>query len=309
MTRPGPCGDHRAAPARLDCAIPIAPQVCLGIFTLEMIIKMIAHGFVSQNGAYLRDPWNQLDFTVVTVAWVPILVPNTSGGPFSAMRAFRALRPLRVLKRLPGMPQLVNCVITSIPKLGNVAVLCAFIFLIFGIAGVQFFKGAMHYRCALPGFDPEAEDQSDFDTGEICSPNSASNPRTAHSGDEACETGTTCEYFGSNPTYEGFEHFDNIGAASIVILQCASFDAWTEGMCAESSGPFESSPSLIRIPLHAGTCSWTTSSLVRGCIMCSSWLSVASSSSTSSSPSSCRNFSTARRYRGSPSTECVRVSH
>ena len=51
------------------------------------------------------------------------------------------------------MPQLINNVLSSLPKLGDVALLCAFIFLVFGIVGVQLFKGRMHYRCALPGFN------------------------------------------------------------------------------------------------------------------------------------------------------------
>ena len=203
--------------------------MCLGIFTLEMVFKVVAFGFVSHREAYLRDPWNQLDFVVVSSAWMPILVPNMSGSTFSAARAFRALRPLRALKRVPGMPKLVNSMLSSIPKLANVAVLCAFIFLVFGIAGVQLFKGAMHNRCALAGFDPQAEDQGNFDTGEVCC-NFASKPGTAHPGPGTCKDGTTCEYFGTNPE-SGFEHFDNIGAASIVILQCSSFDVWTEGMC------------------------------------------------------------------------------
>ena len=277
------------------------------VFIIEMVIKMVAMGLFAGENTYFKDAWCWLDFVCVLAYVVGQMGLNVGG--LMGIKALRLLRPLKSVNKFPAHKKIVVAYTTSIEPLFVTMVMLCFLLFVISIACMQFFKGAMHYRCALPGFDPEAEDQSDFDTGEICSSNSASNPRTAHSGDEACETGTTCEYFGSNPTYEGFEHFDNIGAASIVILQCASFDAWTEGMCAESSGPFESSPSLIRIPLHAGTCSWTTSSPVRGCIMCSSWLSVASSSSTSSSPSSCRNFSTARRYRGSPNTECVRVSH
>ena len=51
---------------------------------MEMIVKMIALGFVLHKEAYLRNPWNQLDFTVVSLAWLPIFVPNMSGGVFSA---------------------------------------------------------------------------------------------------------------------------------------------------------------------------------------------------------------------------------
>ena len=133
------------------------------------------------------------------------------GSGSSAIRAFRALRPLRALKRVPGMPKLVNNVLASIPKLGNVMALCAFIFLVFGIVGVQLFQGRMHFRCM------DTTDSSD--TGEFC----------AADGPDACGVGTTCHYFEDN-LGEGPADFDDIGAASIAILQCASFDAWTTGM-------------------------------------------------------------------------------
>ena len=34
-------------------------------FTLEAVIKIMAVGFVFAENTYLRNPWNQLDFTVV----------------------------------------------------------------------------------------------------------------------------------------------------------------------------------------------------------------------------------------------------
>ena len=34
-------------------------------FVIEAIVKIVAMGFVSGHGAYLTDPWNWLDLTVV----------------------------------------------------------------------------------------------------------------------------------------------------------------------------------------------------------------------------------------------------
>ena len=39
--------------------------VFTAIYTSEMILKIIAKGFLLHNFAYLRDPWNWLDFVVV----------------------------------------------------------------------------------------------------------------------------------------------------------------------------------------------------------------------------------------------------
>ena len=130
--------------------IAICEWVFLGIFTCEMTVKIIAYTFVCHREAYLHDPWCQLDFLVVTLAWLPILFPSM--GNYSVLRAFRALRPLRALKRVPGMPMLVQWILTVLPKMGNVLMLCGFVFLVFGIVGMELFKGELHYRCALPGF-------------------------------------------------------------------------------------------------------------------------------------------------------------
>lgn len=35
------------------------------IFVLECLIKVVGYGFVGHSYAYLRDPWNVLDFVIV----------------------------------------------------------------------------------------------------------------------------------------------------------------------------------------------------------------------------------------------------
>ena len=68
------------------------------IFTFEMLAKICAYGFIAHDGAYLRDPWCQLDFAVVSLAWAPVFFP--SFGNYSTLRALRALRALKRLHEL-----------------------------------------------------------------------------------------------------------------------------------------------------------------------------------------------------------------
>ena len=56
--------------------IDVCEWVYLYIFTFEMLAKICAYGFVGHDGAYLRDAWCQLDFVVVSLAWLPILFPS-----------------------------------------------------------------------------------------------------------------------------------------------------------------------------------------------------------------------------------------
>ena len=39
------------------------------IFTIESILKIIAYGFLFHPGAYLRNPWNILDFVIVIIGY------------------------------------------------------------------------------------------------------------------------------------------------------------------------------------------------------------------------------------------------
>ena len=48
--------------------IDVCEWVYLGIFTFELLTKVLAYGFLWHPEAYLRDAWCQLDFVVVTLA-------------------------------------------------------------------------------------------------------------------------------------------------------------------------------------------------------------------------------------------------
>lgn len=195
----------------------------LAIFTSELLAKVLAYGLITHSGSYLRDPWCQLDLAVVTLAWLPILVPTL--GHYSTLRALRVLRPLRALKRVPGMPLLVQWLLDVMSKMANVVLIFVFVFLITGIVGMELFKGTLHYRCALPGFveGVEASVQAPFDTEIAC--HQADYPCTEHNLVE----GSTCKFFTANPNH-GVSSFDSIGLAFIMLAQGTTFDDWAESM-------------------------------------------------------------------------------
>ena len=124
---------------RLDLFFTIA-------FTVEMVLKIIALGFVMGPGTYLRNGWNDLDFVVVISSLIGFLpgVPNVN-----SLRTLRVLRPLKSLKMLPGMKMLINSMIYALGPLANVVILLVVVFAIFGILGIQLFMGATHNRCRL----------------------------------------------------------------------------------------------------------------------------------------------------------------
>lgn len=57
--------------------------------------------------------------------------------------------PNAVLPSPAGMRILVTLLLDTLPMLGNVLLLCFFVFFIFGIVGVQLWAGLLRNRCFL----------------------------------------------------------------------------------------------------------------------------------------------------------------
>lgn len=108
-------------------------RVVLGIFTVEILIKIIAHG--RRPWSYFKDPWNVFDFTIVAVCFIPF------GSQFVAvLRMARLLRVLRLVTVLPRLQLLVGALLHSIPSLGYVGALLALHFYIYAVMGVFLFR-------------------------------------------------------------------------------------------------------------------------------------------------------------------------
>ena len=48
----------------------IVDEIFLWLYTSEMVLKILGLGFFFNQGAYLRDYWNILDFVIVTSAFL-----------------------------------------------------------------------------------------------------------------------------------------------------------------------------------------------------------------------------------------------
>jgi voltage-dependent calcium channel L type alpha-1D len=69
-------------------------------FTIEVIVKVIAVGFVI-NGktSYIRDTWNMLDFIIVIISIVSLFPIEAKISVFKIIRMARLLRPLRIISK------------------------------------------------------------------------------------------------------------------------------------------------------------------------------------------------------------------
>ena len=75
------------------------------------------------------------------------MAANSDG--YNAIRSIRAFRPLRSINAIESMKKLVRVLLKSLRNLVNVVLLLAFVMLMFGILGLNFFAGDLYYRCRL----------------------------------------------------------------------------------------------------------------------------------------------------------------
>uniref|UniRef100_A0A672VCJ1 Sodium channel protein n=1 Tax=Strigops habroptila TaxID=2489341 RepID=A0A672VCJ1_STRHB len=223
-----------------------------GIYTFESLIKIIARGFCLEDFTFLRDPWNWLDFTVITFAYVTEFV---NLGNVSALRTFRVLRALKTISVIPGLKTIVGALIQSVKKLSDVMILTVFCLSVFALIGLQLFMGNLRNKClqwppenftletnitsqlnstlgengtlvnsTVTPFDWKGyiEDQSHFyflegqNDALLCGNSSDAGQ---------CPEGYTCVKAGRNPNY-GYTSFDTFSWAFLSLFRLMTQDFW-----------------------------------------------------------------------------------
>ncbi|EFO82668.1 CRE-CCA-1 protein [Caenorhabditis remanei] len=239
-------------------------------FAIEMVIKIMALGFCGP-AAYMSDTWNRLDFFIVMAGIAEFVLHEYLGGNINltAIRTVRVLRPLRAVNRIPSMRILVNLLLDTLPMLGNVLLLCFFVFFIFGIVGVQLWAGLLRNRCVINLPKSISENQSalfnnvkltrfyipeDTSLEYICSQPDANGLHTCSNLPPYTVNGIKCNltiddydqvtndtcinwniYYNEcqvmqrNP-FQGSVSFDNIGFAWVAIFLVISLEGWTDIM-------------------------------------------------------------------------------
>ncbi|KAG7254844.1 hypothetical protein CRUP_009555, partial [Coryphaenoides rupestris] len=100
------------------------------IYTFESLVKILARGFCIGEFTFLRDPWNWLDFSVITMA---------------------VLRALKTISVIPGLRTIVGALLQSVKKLSDVMILTVFCLSVFALIGLQLFMGHLKQKCvAVP---------------------------------------------------------------------------------------------------------------------------------------------------------------
>ncbi|KAG5313422.1 CAC1D protein, partial [Acromyrmex insinuator] len=208
---PYPCSDSNLTNQYLEKI----EYVFLVIFTVECVMKIIAYGFVAHPGAYLRNGWNLLDFTIVVIGMIStvLMLLMKEGFDVKALRAFRVLRPLRLVSGVPSLQVVLNSILRAMVPLLHIALLVLFVIIIYAIIGLELFSGKMHKTCRHNITDEVMEDPIPCGSGGF---------QCYQIGSYYCS-----KQFWEGPNY-GITNFDNFGLSMLTVFQCITLEGWTD---------------------------------------------------------------------------------
>ncbi|XP_068589785.1 voltage-dependent L-type calcium channel subunit alpha-1D isoform X4 [Cebidichthys violaceus] len=144
---------HHGQSHLFNYAMDILNMVFTGVFTVEMILKLIAF----KPRGYVGDAWNIFDALVVFGSVVDIILSQSAAIPvfkvivepgntedsarisITFFRLFRVMRLVKLLSRGEGIRTLLWTFIKSFQALPYVALLIAMLFFIYAVIGMQVF--------------------------------------------------------------------------------------------------------------------------------------------------------------------------
>ncbi|XP_061763638.1 sodium channel protein type 4 subunit alpha A isoform X1 [Nerophis ophidion] len=229
-----------------------------GIYTFEATVKVLSRGFCIGSFTFLRDPWNWLDFMVISMAYITEFVDL---GNVSALRTFRVLRALKTITVIPGLKTIVGALIQSVKKMVDVMVLTVFALAVFALVGLQLFMGNLRHKCVrwpihtnetADWFNMTAalDDSAVFNETVGVNGTDLANgtfnfldyiensdnyyflegskdPLVCGNSSDAglCPEGYTCMKAGGNPNY-GYTSLDSFGWAFLALFRLMTQDYW-----------------------------------------------------------------------------------
>ncbi|XP_025994823.1 sodium channel protein 60E isoform X2 [Solenopsis invicta] len=204
-----------------------AEYIFLAIYTAEMVIKSVAKGFILCKYTYLRNPWNWLDFVVITSGYATI---GMQGGNLAGLRTFRVLRAFKTVSIMPGLKTIINALLHSFKQLAEVMTLTIFCLMVFALFALQVYMGELRNKCVKQ--DPSAM-QNDWMGWTWNSSNWAYNEDEEPiicgnvTGARHCNENFTCLSVGPNPNH-GYTNFDNFLWSMLTTFQLITLDYWED---------------------------------------------------------------------------------
>jgi len=126
--------------AAIGPVLMVLDYICLGIFIIEIILKLFAYGI-----KFFTDGWNWFDLIIVLcsvfsgLAFLKVLRVFRIFRIFRTFKAFKGLRAMRLVSRLDKLRMIIGAIGRSIPGISWSAVLLLLIYYIFALIGTTLF--------------------------------------------------------------------------------------------------------------------------------------------------------------------------
>ncbi|GDX98627.1 hypothetical protein LBMAG48_10310 [Phycisphaerae bacterium] len=112
-----------------------ALNVCLGIFVIELVVKLVAATSTRKLPEFFKDGWNIFDVIVVVGSFLPAADPTMT----ALVRVIRVLRVFRLVRSVPELRLIVTVLVKSVVSMKYITLLAAIILFIYGVIGVKLF--------------------------------------------------------------------------------------------------------------------------------------------------------------------------
>ncbi|XP_052038578.1 sodium channel protein type 7 subunit alpha [Apodemus sylvaticus] len=202
----------------------------LGIYTFEILVKVIARGIWAGSFSFLGDLWNWLDFSVTLFELI------TRFSPLSSLLMLKTVRTLRILKIIPlnhGLQSIVGTLVHCLKKLFGAIALALFSLTVFSLLGMGLFMGNLKHKCLRWPQDNENDTLHNRTGSQYYIPERENfyymeGARYAllcgnRTDAGQCPEGYVCVKEGTNPD-NGFTSFDNFGWALLAMFRLMTQD-------------------------------------------------------------------------------------
>ncbi|KAM5265003.1 sodium channel protein type 7 subunit alpha isoform 3-T3 [Hipposideros larvatus] len=214
----------------LSKSSPALQNTLLGIYTLEILVKLTARGIWAGSFYFFGDLWNWLDFSVTLFEHI------TKYSTLNLTSISEIARNLRILKIIPlnqGLKSYVGILLHCVKKLTGVIILTLFFLSIFSLIGMELFMGNLKHKCLRWPQENETETLHNR-TGNSYYIQKTQNfyylegesyallcgNRTDAS---QCPEGYVCVKTGTNPD-NGYTNFDSFGWAFLALFRLMTQD-------------------------------------------------------------------------------------
>ena len=223
------------------------------LFTLEIVLKVIAYGVLRRKSSYLRNWWNVGDFAIVIISWSTFALSEVKElKALRSVRLLRVLRTLRSINKLPGLKRVVQGLLLSIVPLTSVLPVILLIFLIFAIVLTSSLKGALSH-CTGDAYDALSAFQQALIYDPVLYADLNAEQKAWGAGDYSASPGfdaitskPVCEWLGGEWERKVAQSFDNTLLSFSALTQLSTTEGWTDvAFAAVDSRGMEMQPNAV----------------------------------------------------------------